>query len=323
MRRARAERFERARRSCCGRSRAVLARRFEQVVGDEATGASASTFFVSVLRPMRCCSRAKGAGRAVAPDQDLAVEHGAVGQRVERGQHIRESARSPAPRRATRSTPARSRCTSCARMPSYFHSTSQSSAARVARESAAESQRMREEERVGLAARIAARRGATSARKRPRSAAPCVGVAHHPLRDELGVESRVLGQRALHQQLLTPTRKPPPISLMSRKRSPPSSSSAQSQPRQHVGRRLAAQRQQALLDPLGQAGALAVGGGSTGRWSRPGRRPPGSTPRTASPAVRWRRWRLPQRARADRLARLAAGEEVHRPGGVAVAACAR
>ena len=40
------------------------------------TGASASTFFVSVLRPMRCCSSANGAGRpsfqtTISPSRSL------------------------------------------------------------------------------------------------------------------------------------------------------------------------------------------------------------------------------------------------------------
>ncbi len=86
------------------------------------TGASASSFFDSVLRPMRCCSRWNGAGAAVQPDQDFAVEHSAVGHGLGRATISgKRSVISSSPRDQIQQRP--SRRTSCARMPSNFHST--------------------------------------------------------------------------------------------------------------------------------------------------------------------------------------------------------
>ena len=44
------------------------------------TGTSARIFLPSVLRPIRRWSWAKGSDAPVLPGQDLAVDHGAVGQ---------------------------------------------------------------------------------------------------------------------------------------------------------------------------------------------------------------------------------------------------
>ncbi len=91
----------------------------------KAAGASASTFFVSVLRPMRCCSRANGAGRpsfqtstspsSTVPSGSAPASAATSGKR---------SVISSSPRDHSHVCP--SRRTSWARMPSYFHSTSHS-----------------------------------------------------------------------------------------------------------------------------------------------------------------------------------------------------
>ena len=100
------------------------------------TGASASTFFVSVLRPMRCCSRAKGATRSsfqttISPSSTVPFGSPAAAATISG----KRSVTSSSPRDQIQTCDAR--FTTCARMPSYFHSTIQSSgaASRVANSS--------------------------------------------------------------------------------------------------------------------------------------------------------------------------------------------
>ena len=57
------------------------------------TGASASTFLVSDLAADALLQQRERRDPAVLPDDDLAVEHGAVGQRAARARRPRESAR--------------------------------------------------------------------------------------------------------------------------------------------------------------------------------------------------------------------------------------
>jgi hypothetical protein len=93
-------------------------------------------FCGEVLRPMRFCRSANEAGRPVLPDQDFAIDHGAVRQRHRAISGKRSVIRS-SPRDHSQLWPLRR--TSWARMPSYFHSTSQSSdvAQRLVRPAAA------------------------------------------------------------------------------------------------------------------------------------------------------------------------------------------
>ena len=120
--------------------------------------------------------------------------------------------------------------------------------------------------------------------------------------------------------LLTPTRKPPPISLLRRKRPAPSSSS------QYEATRAACSSgarprsgQQALLDPLGQAEVALVrrrrqhvrdGLGEIADRLVAGVEQPVVDAGAAAGD-------RPQHAARHDLARLAAGEKVHRPGRVA------
>jgi hypothetical protein len=115
---------------------------------------------------------------------------------------------------------------------------------------------MREEERVRLAdverPRLGRRgelREALGARRRA-----LVGVAHHPLRDELGVDAGAFGERALHEQLrnadpelaadqLVEEKSPGGVELV------PILGNAT----RLLDRRQPAQRQQPLLDPFGEA----------------------------------------------------------------------
>ena len=163
------------------------------------------------------------------------------------------------------------RLTTCARMPSYFHSTIQSAGEAEPRRELGDRriELVRQEERVRLADVERGRRSALARQMQVARGARRrrgVGVAHHALRDELRVEPRASASARCTSSLLTPTRKPPPISLLSRKRPAVSSSSQYDAMRSACSfGREAAQRQQALLDPLGEAevARAARGGGST------------------------------------------------------------
>ena len=149
-----------------------------------------------------------------------------------------------------------------------------------------------------------------------------VGVAHHALRHPLGVDAGMRGQRALHQQLadadpeaaadqLGQQEAALRVELVASTTSMRGATcSARLRPRSGSSR---SSTQSARPTSLGSLVAAAA----PARWSRPGRPPPGSTRRTAS-----RRCRRPRRPAArssasrHHLPRLAAGQEVHRPGRV-------
>ncbi len=211
-------------------------------------------------------------------------------------------------------------------MPSYFHSTCQS--AMVAQRGGGSAcSWMRQEERIGLAAAqlvLVVRLRRDQLQEAGSAVGPhaAVGPAHQALRDQLGCRRRRSSPaRASPAACDTPTRKPPPISLISRKRSRqcrvhPSSANSAARMVSGVG---AAQRHDALVHPFRQADIAVAGRAAAGcgRWSRPGRRPRDSTRRTASrPAPRVLDRILAQQLGRHRLARLAAGQEVHGPGGV-------
>ena len=210
-------------------------------------------------------------------------------------------------------------CTTCARMPSYFHSTIQSAGAaeprRRTRRAAASSGCARKNGYgwppssgpalgAGASAQVALRR---SARRGRRCSPSCAARPAWRRRRAPSASARCTSS------LLTPTRKPPPISLLSRKRP----ARVELVPVRRDARRLllgrqAAQRQQALLDPLGQAevALAAPAAAARARWSRRGRRPPGSSRRTAS-----RRCRRASHAIAAQHARSARpGAACRRPG---------
>lgn len=89
------------------------------------TGASASTFLVSVLRPMRCCSSENGAGRPsfqtmISPSSTVPSGSGWASATISG----KRSVTSSSPRDQTQTLPLR--LTIWPRMPSYFHSTCQS-----------------------------------------------------------------------------------------------------------------------------------------------------------------------------------------------------
>ena len=86
------------------------------------TGTLSRIAGVSFLRPMRCCRSANGRHRAVAPRDELAIEHHAIGQRCRRGDDLRKALGdeilAARPDEALRLP----RRMSWPRMPSHFHS---------------------------------------------------------------------------------------------------------------------------------------------------------------------------------------------------------
>jgi hypothetical protein len=168
------------------------------------TGASASTFLVIALRPMRCCSRLNGATRpsfqtTISPSRTVPFGSALASATISG----KRSLTSSSPRDQIQTRPAR--LTTWARMPSYFHSTIQSvGRGELAGEVAfRQVELMGEEERIRLAdveradvARRGELRVALGARRRA-----AVGVAHHALGDELGIDAGAFGERALHEQL--------------------------------------------------------------------------------------------------------------------------
>ena len=227
-------------------------------------GASARIFFVSVLRPMRCCSSAKLAG---APSFQTTISPSTMlpsGQsRASATNSGKRSVSSSSPRDQIHTCPPWR--TTCARMPSYFHSICQSDGGPMRGFELVDRdvERMSEEERKRLAGRQHAELVRVGIRPRRRDQAGIglgigprllVGVAHHALGDQLGIERRMLGQRALHQQLAD---------------ADPEAAADQLGQQETAGRvefvpvtgdrlglplrRRIAQRQQAVLDPLRQA----------------------------------------------------------------------
>ena len=294
------------------------------------TGASARTFFVRVLRPMRCCSRANGAGPAVAPSfhtSDLAVEHACRRAAPARsGDDLREAlgdelfAARPDPDLAAALDELRADAVVLPFDQPVAGGPSRARTRRAARRSDARGRTdtagRRRRRRAGVARdqrRIARRR---------RAPTRAVGVAHHALRDELGVEPGELGQRALHQQLADADAKAAADQLVEQE------AARRIELVQWPGRRLglllgrsAAQRQQPRLDPLREALVVALArrrqhvrdglGEIADRLIALLEQPLGDARHGAA--------RVAQARRRHHLARLAAGEEIHRPGRIAPA----
>jgi hypothetical protein len=166
---------------------------------------------------------------------------------------------------------------------------------------------MRQEEGIGLAGRRRAigrdQRSASVARALGRGAT--VGPAHQALGHQLGIQPGVWASARCTSSLLTPTRKPPPMSLTEQEapggveldpRPPQGAPPAPRAPAPRSGssRSSTQKASPASLPPRRAAAAR-------GRWSRRGRPPPGSTPRTASrrcpragrPAAAAARWAPP------------------------------
>ena len=236
-----------------------------------------------------------------------------------------DSLTSSSPRDHNHTRPAR--LTAWARMPSYFHSTSQSLAgpSLPSKASGASVELMREEERIRLPAVAGALRVGRGEQRRV--ARRCrrragIGVAHHALRHQLGVEARGCRQRALHQQLADADAKAAADQLDEQERL----GGVQAQPPAaqrrglHLGR-LATQRQQPLLDPFGQAGVvvrdvvIAQRQHVRDRLGEVAHRLVAGLEQPVVDAGGLARG-LAQHGGGHGLARLAAGQKVGRPGGV-------
>ncbi len=257
--------------------------------------------------------------RAGVPDQHLAVEHGAVGQLQRAAGELGEAlgdeflAARPEP---VRTAAAHELCTDAVVLPLDEPVVARPERGRIRGE------RVREIERVR---RAAARRRRGVSRRDQRlevggaAARRDVGVADEPLRDELRVESRVLRERARHQQARDTDAKPAADEL-DQQEAPGRIElvGVGAQPRQRFGRREAAQRQHARLDPVREAEDAAA------RWRRQQVRDRLGEVADSLVALLEQpvgnaagcEGELAQGAAVDDLARLAAGEEVDRPGGI-------
>ena len=185
---------------------------------------------------------------------------------------------------------------------------------------------VRKKERVGLAGRTAVTAGRGQQRGKPRRAGGGAGVrpAHQALRQQLGVQAGLLRQGALHQQLAHAHAQPTADELDEQE------SACSVQPRPVAGqplrllwRRQAAQRQQPVLHPHGQADGFFAS-----VFFAPRRRQHqrdgfsqvanGLVTLVKQPVVHPRQLagRVAQDGCRHQLARLAASQEVQRPGGV-------
>ncbi len=284
------------------------------------TGASASSFFVSVLAADALLQLLERRRRAVLPDEDLAVEHRAFGQALGQRHHFRKAVGHQF--LAARPDPAAALApqhlgTDAVVLP--FDQPAAQIAQPLRQRRGILGPGVRQEEgvrltRVGLGLRRMQRVEACGRGQRLG-----VGVAHQPLRHHLGIDIEGLGQCALHQQLADADTKATADQLGQQEAArcvelaPPCG--------QRVGlrvARLAAQRQQPLLEPLRQAQVARV----VGRGQHMGdgfgqvahglvallEQPVGQAGLAAGGGA--------QQRRRHRLARLAAGQEVHRPGGI-------
>ena len=219
--------------------------------------------------------------------------------------------------------PAR-RLTICARMPSYFHSTSQCAGAPMpALEVLCGRRRSGAQGRTGTAGRR--RAGAAPRRRRDQRGKARrvghrlgVGVAHHACATSLASSPACCSARAAPAAAdadpkaaadqLAEQKAAGAVELVPHR----------GEPRRLLAGRQAAQRQQPLLDPRRERRrrSARAAAAAPARSSRRGRRPPDSTPRTAIRRCRRGDRGGAQQRRRHRLARPAAGQEVGRPGGV-------
>ena len=117
-------RAARAARAAAARARSTPCQ-LEQVVGDEADRRVGEHLLRQRLAADALLQQGERRDATVLPDDDLAVEHGAVGQRAAAATISgKRSVTSSSPRDQIQTCAAR--LTTCARMPSYFHSTIQS-----------------------------------------------------------------------------------------------------------------------------------------------------------------------------------------------------
>ncbi len=260
---------------------------------------------------------------AVLPDDDLAVEHGAVGKRLRERDDLRKALADEL--LAARPDPHLAHALDQLRADAVVLPLDQPvvRGAEPGGEIAlGDVELVRKEERIRLAeverAGLGRRRQleiALGARRRA-----LVGVAHHALGDELGVDAGALGERALHEQ---PADADPELAADQLvEQEPPGRVElvpVRGDARFLLGGREAAQRQQPLLDPLGEAEVARArrrrqhvrdGLGEVADRLVAGVEQPVVD---AGAAARGR----PQDGVRHHLAGLAAGEEVHRPRGVA------
>ena len=221
----------------------------EDVVGHEHDRHGARHLRDLLLAADALLQRGEGQRAIVAKRQHLAVEHGAVRQVRRRGGDFRKTVRDQLFAARPQMHVARARRTSCARMPSHFHSTSQSARGpsdRPAPPAATPG-------RTDRARAIARRSGrATEAREPAGRRRP---VAHHPRRDRRwpGVPRPICASARTTSVCDTPTRSSPVRIFEQHEALKRDRACATTRSTAPLRRRIeVAQREDPLLDPLGQ-----------------------------------------------------------------------
>ena len=297
----------------------VLALPLEEVVGDQADRRVGEHLLGQHLAADALLQEVERRDAAVLPDHDLAVEHGAVGQRLRQRDDLGKALADEL--LAARPDPDLPGALDHLRADAVVLPLDDPLGRRgEARGEVAfgEVELMGEEERVRLADVERAGVGRTGELREACCAGRRLGVAvaHHPLGDELGVDAGALGERALHEQLADADAKAAADQLVEQEAArrvelvP-----IRSDPRRLLLGREAAQRQQAVLDPLGQAEVAALRGRRQDQGDGLGEIADGLIAGVEQPVVDagLAARRRPQHGARDDLARLAAGEEIDRP----------
>ena len=297
----------------------VGARQLQQVVREEGHGLFGEDLPGHRLAADALLQLGERLHAAVAPDDDLAVQHAGVGQarvhRVELGEAAVEQVLAARPQPGLRAAPDELRADT---VPFPLDLPVGARAQRFDRRL----QRVREEERVGLArfgGRVHGLRVDEQRVARGVGRVELVGVAHHALRQQLGVDAGRLGQRAQHQVARDAHAKRAADQLGQQEAAGGVELAPVAFQRDRHGVwRLAAQREQALLDPHVQR--------QVHRLARRRQHVGDGLGQVADDVVALVEQPLgdagglargrAQQAGGHGLARLAAGQEVQRPGRV-------
>ena len=294
----------------------------QQVVGHEAQRRLRQHLLGQQLAGDALLQQGEGRGLVLPrqPGQHLAVQHGALGQRAQRGFELGEALghqflpTRPDPHLAGAAHHLGADAVVLPLHQPVGHR-AQGGVGRRLR------QRVRQEEGVGMAGvqrhRPVLRHQGLEALRAGRVLR--VGIAHHPLGHGLGVDPGALGQRALHQQLADPHAEAAPDQFHQQESTlRVQFVEGRAQARCLLLRALPLQGQQALLHPMGQARFAAAGCGRQHMGDGLGQVAHGLVALVEQPVVDAGHGagRLAQQRRGHHLARLATSQEIHGPGRV-------
>lgn len=249
----------------------VFALPFQQVVGQHPHGGVFQHLAGQALAADALLQQGEGLGAAVLPDQQFAVDHAAVGQLPAEGVQLGEAlgdqlfAPGPDPQLAVAAYQLRADA-----VPLPFRQPVAGRAEAFVEGLGLQLQRVGEEEGVGLAAAFAVFVGAFGG-DQPAVAVGAgdtadVGVADHALGDALGVQAAEAGQGAGHQQARDADAEGAGDEFVEHQQAV--AIEPRPEPRQALGefgRRQAAQGQQVLFQPVGEALLAVAGGGGNSR----------------------------------------------------------